>query len=193
MYSTEEKNELLQHLDRSRYGLMAALAGLSEAQSDFKPSPEDWSIANIVEHLAIVEDLVILRVQQLASSPDVEGFKDSDAVLLGKIIDRSVKFKAPERAQPTGKALVNSLERLEVTREKIVDLVQSAPFDIREHSTPHPVLGLLDGHQWLVALSGHCARHTQQIIETKAAPNFPEMSQEIRNAVHVFDLLAGNG
>jgi hypothetical protein len=174
VYSTEEKNELLRRLDKTRYGLMAALAGLSEAQSNFKPSPESWSVAGIVEHLAIVEDLVIARVQGLASAPDVGKFEDSDRVLLEKVIDRSVKFQAPERAHPTGKLLLSSLERLEATREKIVDLVQSEPFDFRQHSMPHPALGPLDGHQWLVAVTGHCARHTQQISETKAAANFPE-------------------
>ena len=174
MYSTVEKNELLQHFDRARYGLMAALAGLSEEQSNVKPSPEGWSVAGIVEHLAIVEDLVLLRVQQLASAPDIGNFGDSDAVLFGKVIDRSVKFQAPERAHPTGKSLLSSLERLDLTRQKIVECVQLAPPDFRTHSTPHPVLGPLDGHQWLVALAAHCARHTGQIIETRAVPSFQE-------------------
>ena len=174
MYSTEEKNEILQQLDRTRYGLMAALAGISEAQSNFKPSPENWSVADIVEHLAIVENLIVLRVQQLPSAADVGNFQDSDSVLFEKVVDRSVKFQAPERARPTGKALLSSLEQLEVTRAKIVDVLRLAPPDFRQHSTPHPVLGPLDGHQWLVAVAGHCARHTEQIIEAKAAPGFPE-------------------
>jgi hypothetical protein len=175
MYSIEEKNELLQKLDKSLDGLTAAVAGLSEAQSNFKPSPNGWSVANIVEHLGTVEDFVILRVQQMPTAPDDGNFKDPDGVLFGRVADRSAKFQAPERVQPTGTPLAHSLERLVVSRQKIADLIRSAPDDhFRRHSMPHPVFGPLDGHQWMVAVAGHCNRHTQQIIETKAAPNFPE-------------------
>ena len=94
-------------------------------------------------------------------------------MLFGKVLDRTAKFQAPEPVQPTGKALADSLERLSVTQRKIVDAIHSAPPDFRQRAMPHPVLGLLDSHQWLVALAGHCGRHTLQINETKAAPNFP--------------------
>src|SRR5207247_8120533 len=82
MYLTEQKDELVRRLDGTRDGLMATVAGLTEVQSNFKPSPEGWSISGIVEHLAIVEDLVILRVEQLAAgsgdSPNGK-FNESDA------------------------------------------------------------------------------------------------------------------
>ena len=61
MHSSEEKNELLQRLDNAREGLIAALSGLSESQANFKPSPEAWSVAGIVEHLATVEDFVVMQ------------------------------------------------------------------------------------------------------------------------------------
>ena len=113
MYLTEEKDELARRLDRTRDGLMAAVAGLTEVQSNFKPSPDGWSISGIVEHLAIVEDLVILRVEQLAAgsgdSPNNK-FNEPDAVLFERVVDRSEKFQAPERARPTGKTLTSSLE-----------------------------------------------------------------------------------
>ena len=175
MYSLDEKNELLQRVDKARDGLIAAVAGLSESQSNFRPSPEAWSVAGIVEHLAMVEGFVIQRLQQMPEAPDEGNFKDGDAVLFGRVADRSGRFKAPERVHPTGKSLSNSLEQLVNTREKIGELIRSAPdAHFRQHSMPHPVFGPLDGHQWLVAVAGHCVRHTQQIIETKAERNFPE-------------------
>ena len=174
MHSLEEKHELLQRLDNAREGLIAAVSGLSESQANFKPSPEAWSVAGIVEHLATVEDFVVMRVEKIACEPDDGNFKDSDVILFDRVVDRSAKFQAPERAHPTGKPLASSLERLVATRAKIVELIRSAPDGhFRQHSMHHPVLGPMDGHQWLVATAGHCARHTQQIIETKTALNFP--------------------
>jgi hypothetical protein len=175
MHSIEEKDELLQRLDKARQDLAVAVAGLSEPQANFKPSSEAWSIANIAEHMATVEDFTILRLQQMISEPDGSNFKDADAVLFNKAADRSAKREAPERVRPTGKPLPISLERLAANHKKMVDLIRSAPEGhFRRHSMPHPVFGPLDGHQWLVFTAGHCTRHTEQIIQTKAAPNFPE-------------------
>src|SRR5262252_9182118 len=84
MHSIQEKNELLQRLDGARERLIAAVAGLSQTQADFKPSPDAWSVAGVVEHLATVEDLVIMRLEKMTSEPDHGNFKDSDVVLFDK-------------------------------------------------------------------------------------------------------------
>src|SRR5690349_2886653 len=125
MHSLQEKNELLQRLDGARERLIGAVAGLSPAQVDFKPSPDAWSVAGIVEHLATVEDFIIMRLEKIASEPDHGNFKDSDVVLFDKVADRTERFQAPERVRPTGKSLGVSLGRLTATRRKIVDLIQS--------------------------------------------------------------------
>ena len=175
MYSSEEKDFLIQYLNRTREELLAAVVGLSEGQATFKPAPESWSVSGVVEHLAIVEGFVDVRLQQLPSMPKdaTTNFRDSDAVLLDRVVDRSRRISAPDRAQPTGQSLAKSVERLLTSRTRIADFLQSPPADFHEHHLPHPVFGGLDGHQWLVALAGHCDRHTRQIHEIKAAPGFP--------------------
>src|SRR5215467_1429258 len=175
MHSLQEKKELLQRLNGARERLIAAVAGLSQTQADFKPSPEAWSVAGIVEHLATVEDLVIMRLEKMASEPNHGICRGSDVVLCDMVVDRTKRFQSAERVQPTGKSLGASLERLAATREKSVGLIRSAPDGhFRQHSMHHPVFGPLDGHQWVVAMAGHCLQHTQQILETKSAPNFPQ-------------------
>jgi len=37
-----------------------------------------------------------------------------------------------------------------------------------------PAIGTLDGYQWILLISGHERRHTLQILEVKADPNFPK-------------------
>ena len=34
-------------------------------------------------------------------------------------------------------------------------------------------LNSMDGYQWLLAAAAHTERHTKQILEVKANPNFP--------------------
>ena len=177
MYSIREGTEVLQHIDDAHDALITAVAGLSDAQSHFKPAPEAWSVAGIVEHLAIVEDRIVGRIQELLASPPEPdkpvATKEADEILRHKILDRSSKAQAPEATHPTGKSIVESLDSLVVSRNRIRDILMSVPADFRQRSSPHPRFGPMDCHQWLVTLSGHCMRHTQQIIETKTVPGFP--------------------
>jgi hypothetical protein len=129
-----------------------------------------------VEHLAIVQERVIGRIDQLLlSTPDPAPNEAAftDEILTEKVADRSAKFPAPEVAQPRGHRLSDSLERLAAGRRRVGELVASAPPDFQHRSMPHPVFGPLDCHQWLVALAGHCVRHTKQILETKGSASFP--------------------
>lgn len=177
MYSTEEGITVLQDIDEAHRGLLAAVAGLSDGQSNFKPASGGWSIAEIVEHLAIVEDRIIARIHQLLASPldsaQAGAAKTPDGDLRKRVVDRSSKFRAPDAAHPTGQRMSHSVDRLIGSRNKIKDILQSAPSDFRQRSMVHPAFGPLDCHQWLVTLGGHCLRHTQQITETKRDPNFP--------------------
>jgi hypothetical protein len=177
MYSTQQGSDLLRRIDEANNHLKTTVAGLTNAQSSFKPSPGAWSVDGIVEHLAIVQERVIGRVDQLlVSTPDPSQKKDpqlTDEVLTAKVADRSSKFPAPEVSHPTGQSLSDSLARLTLGRQRVAELVASLPPDFQQRTMPHPVFGPLDCHQWLLALAAHCVRHTKQIIETKSSANFP--------------------
>src|SRR5689334_8062560 len=100
MYSTQEGKEVLLHIDNAHEALISQVAGLSDAQSRFTPSPEAWSVSGIVEHLAIVEDRIVSRIHELlASSPEPNtpvATKEEDETLKRRILDRSSKAQAPE-------------------------------------------------------------------------------------------------
>src|SRR5215469_2752988 len=100
VYSTEEGITVLQDIDEAHRGLLAAVSGLSAGQSNFKPASGGWSIAEIVEHLAIVEDRIIARIHQLLASPldpvQAGAANGSDDDLRRRIVDRASKFRAPD-------------------------------------------------------------------------------------------------
>jgi hypothetical protein len=50
--SPEEAAEGSRYLAETRDALLDSTAGLSNAQCDFKPGPDRWSIAEIIEHLS---------------------------------------------------------------------------------------------------------------------------------------------
>jgi len=59
-----------QYFDRSRGRVVEVTTGLSNEQWRFKPAPDRWSIAEILEHMVIVHERVLGRVrEQLPQAP----------------------------------------------------------------------------------------------------------------------------
>jgi hypothetical protein len=58
-----EKDKALHYLAETRDGLAGAVKGLSEAQWKFKPGPDRWSVAEVVEHLAVTEGVFVNNVR----------------------------------------------------------------------------------------------------------------------------------
>jgi uncharacterized damage-inducible protein DinB len=173
-----ERQQAAKYLDDSRDGVVQAVQGLSDAQWKFTPGPTRWSIAEVVEHLALIENFFLDDVcpelfKSPKSSPSAGGAKDTDRLILSKLSDRSTKYQAPDLAVPTGRwTPQEALRRFLAAREQTVGFLNTAT-DLRLHSVSHPAFGPLDGYQWVLAVAAHSARHTQQILEVKAAPNFP--------------------
>jgi hypothetical protein len=173
------------YLDQTRNGVIGATKGLSEAQWKFKPAPDRWSIAEIVEHMVVVQELVLGPVrEQLAKTPVVSAdrdYKHVDAVIVNQIPDRLQKFHAPEMLQPTGRWEPSvALDRLLKNYARLSEYLDSTP-DLRQHLVDAPPLKAvsrgaydsMDGYQWVLAAAAHTERHTKQILEVKADPNFP--------------------
>ena len=53
-----EKERALQYLESTRRDVLDATKGLSEAQWNFKPGPDRWSVAQVMEHIAAAEDFI---------------------------------------------------------------------------------------------------------------------------------------
>jgi hypothetical protein len=171
-----ERERALQYLTESRDGVIGATKGLSEAQWKFKPAPDRWSVAEVVEHLALIEQYFVENVRaQLEKSPAAPG-RDSeqiDASILIRMPDRFVKAKAPALATPTGRwTPEEALNHFLTARAETVEYLKSGT-DLRAHTVTHPAFGPLDGYEWVLAMAAHSERHTKQILEVKADQNFP--------------------
>ena len=172
-----EREQAVRYLADTRSGVIEAVKGLSEAQFNFKPGPDRWSIAECLEHIAIVENAVLsgvrVRLEKGPAPAADRDVKQIDAMILTTVPDRSTKVKAPAQLVPTGNsAPAANLEHFLASRQQTVNWLKSDS-NLRGHSVDHPVLGPLDGYEWILAAAGHSERHTKQILEVKADPNFP--------------------
>ncbi len=87
--------------------LLKTLDGLSEAQLNYKSTPEVWSIAECTEHITISENSFFGMLQGTLKTPADPSrraeVKMSDEQILKMIADRSEKVKTQEAFEPTRK------------------------------------------------------------------------------------------
>lgn len=177
----EERTKAIEYLKQTQKEFLASIDGVSEAQWKFKPAPDRWSIAETAEHIAVAEqtiwELVTGKIMKSPAAPEKKAeVKGKEEIILTKIPDRSRKAQAPEQLKPTGRfpdraALVKDFE---ATRAKEIAYVTDTKEDLRSHFEDHPAIKTMDAWQWLLFNGAHCKRHTAQILEVKADPNYPK-------------------
>jgi len=179
--TAEEREAALKHLHTTHDAFLQSISGLSEKQWRFKPAPDRWSVAEVAEHITITESTIFGMIQkQVMASPAAPEkraeVKGKDETILTAVPDRSHKAQAPEFLKPTNRwANHDELAKaFEEERKATMDYVKTTNDDLRDHFGPHPVFGTLDGYQWILLISTHSERHTKQIAEVKADPNFPK-------------------
>src|ERR1700733_8282372 len=176
----EEPASALQQFQTTRDNFLKSIAGLSQKQWTFKPAPDRWSVAEVAEHITISESSIFALVQKAMQSPAApekrDQVKGKDEMILQRVPDRSHKAQAPEFLRPTGRWATEAdlTKAFEDARASNMNYIRTTNHGLRDHFFDHPVFGTLDGYQWLLLLSAHSERHTEQIEEVKADPNFPK-------------------
>jgi len=179
--TAEERAAALQQFQATRDNFLKSIARLSPKQWSFKPAPDRWSVAEVAEHITVSEatlfGLVQQKIMQSPAAPEKrEQVKGKDQMIMEKMPDRSHKAQEPEFLRPTGRWATEAelSKAFEDSRKATMDYIRTTNDDLRDHFFDHPAFGTLDGYQWLLLISAHSARHTAQILEVKADPNFPK-------------------
>jgi hypothetical protein len=176
----EERSVAVKNLEDSRDALIKDVKGLSDAQLHFKTAPDRWSVAECVEHIALAESKIFQLVNMTLQAPADPSKRDSvkvtDQQLLASLVDRSHKSTAPEMLKPTGsfKSTADALDSFVTWRNLHIEYIKNTSDDLRDHYFRHPAFGLLDSYQWVLLIAGHSRRHTLQLEEVMADPNFPK-------------------
>ncbi len=176
--SKADVDKAQQYLETTKKNIQEATKGLSDAQWNFKSAPDRWSVAEVMEHIAAAEDyirgLVVEKVMTAPAVPDRDLKKTDDAVV-AMIPDRTHKAQAPEPLVPTNRfgSPQGSLKHFLETRATTEEFLKSTP-DLRGHAIDSPLGMKLDAYEWVLFIAAHSERHTKQILEVKADPNFPK-------------------
>jgi hypothetical protein len=178
--SQEERQRGIDYMNETEKAFLAAIDKVSDAQWKFKAAPDRWSIAETAEHIATAEDFMWARINEVMKAPanperatETQG---KDKIIFDKIPDRSHKAQAPEPLKPTGKFATREelVKHFKEVRAQEIALLQQTKEDLRSHIADNPALDAMDAYQWIIFNGAHSKRHTAQIDEVKADPNYPK-------------------
>jgi hypothetical protein len=169
--------EVLNYLDSERSALRDAV-GLVPAQlRDQSPGPDRWSVAQVLQHLVIIEKRIGRGLTKWVGDakagglgPEVETSPVLHSLDLALIGDRSRRRNAPDEVAPKGDLdAASAWTALEQTRAALrAGVMPGDGLALSEVIQPHPVLGPINLYQWLLFVGAHEARHTGQVREIAA-------------------------
>jgi len=159
---------------------LPVVTGLTAAQESFQPAADRWSIAEIVEHVALVNRNFLSLVSRLHQQALEEGAGQAQPIAQPQLLavsdpNRERRVEAPERVRPAGRQTVaDSLINMQETAQLFRDAQpRLEAVDLTGPTFTHR-LGALNAYQWLVLLGEHQSRHLDQIAEVMASPGYPQ-------------------
>jgi hypothetical protein len=169
----QRTRELLAHLDGQHAELRRAVGTVPVALRARRPTADRWSVANVLEHVAIVEARVVAglsthfadaRTAGLPPSPDTSIVRQVD---LARYLDRERRFVSSAASQPpghlAGEAAWAAVDQARDTTRALV--IETDGLAVESVVLPHPIFGPLDFYQWIVFLGGHEGRHALQVLD----------------------------
>jgi len=166
--------EVLNYLDTQRKELRAAIDSIPTATRNTQPTANQWSVAQVLDHLTIVDRRVAAGVGKWIADAQASGLgqEEETTSVTGtipneKIVDRSRKVEAPEEIRPrTDIDAETAWAELEQARAKLrAAFLTGDGFALGQVVQTHPVLGPINVYQWMLFCASHEARHTLQIRE----------------------------
>ncbi len=177
--SQKEKKYAIGLMKNTRDEAIKATKNLSEAQLNYKASPEKWSVKECIYHITGAEKLLwtaFENTMKAAANPEKRAeIKVTDEQLVQMIQDRSSKFQASEPIQPnnTGfNSIIAAMEDFKKQRGDHIKYIKNTTEDLRNHVVQMP-FGWVDCYQLCLFIAGHSDWYTQQLNEVIANPGFP--------------------
>lgn len=153
--------------EQARTTLLDQVEGLSDEDLNKKPSADEWSVKQVLEHLYLMEGAITKTIKDQLASSEVETVDDKP---IERSTNRDMKVESPDFATPGDDFLkLDDLkQRLAGTHEGLKEVAANtddAQLELKAY--PHPAFGKLSLKQWIPFVGYHELRHIDQIKEVK--------------------------
>jgi hypothetical protein len=175
-------HQLVESVEHARDAVIGAVRNLRPDQATFKPSPDEWSIVENIEHLYLAELSGLTKIwaaaRQVRAGVDWTDPRPNHGRSIEDVVATTWKPKevAPGIATPhIGGPLEAWISSLQSLRGVLADLAKELDgLDLERIVFPHYLSGPLDGRQRLEFLRFHMERHLEQIRRLQSGPAFPK-------------------
>lgn len=174
-----ERKMVIDYMKETKDRLIKDVKGLTNEQLNFKATPDSWSVAECLEHIAFSEGALFGMLQgtlkESANPARRSEVKMTDEQVKGMISSRERKVKTQEAFEPKNQfgSAEGSLKEFIAKRDSNIEFTKTTQEDLRNHYAVMP-FATFDSFQVLIFITGHSARHTAQIEEVMANANFPK-------------------
>jgi len=169
-------SELLDYVEKQTAILRDAYESVPPAKRAVRVTPDRWSPAEVIGHLATVERRLTQRLAALieqarALPPETETASILTTKNTARVLDRTGRLVTSEGFEPRNTDPARVWDDLMAARQGVVRVVQSGDgLALGAVSAPHPALGEFSGYDWIAFVGSHAARHADQIREMHLTP-----------------------
>lgn len=182
-WSEEEREHLITELERSKRDMINEVTGISDQQWYFRESDDRWSIAEIIEHQELQDQIFYRELTVLSQFPEMiehlylaNGTDEN--VLEYRVPTDKNSGPAPWYLTPTGKYCNKklSIDSYLKLRDNLIDFVRTTDKDLRKFVTPsgRGSAPMRDLHQLMLVTIAHTDRHLIQLQNVKKHQNYPD-------------------
>tara|TARA_B110000967_G_scaffold46102_1_gene46443 strand:+ start:1254 stop:1790 length:537 start_codon:yes stop_codon:yes gene_type:complete len=165
-------NLVLKYIELSeiKNRILNNLVDYTAEELNFKPSENEWSISQVVEHLIEsetgVNKYINFKLKNIKEQPKAGIRSFLNSKVLNKKLKSNEKFKVPKvLSEPElGNDYSDLKEKWDNSRMFLIKTVETFPKGkIKKAIFNHPVAGLLNMHQTMLFLINHLDHHIPQI------------------------------
>tara|TARA_B110001469_G_scaffold56117_1_gene54064 strand:+ start:779 stop:1315 length:537 start_codon:yes stop_codon:yes gene_type:complete len=165
-------NLVLKYIELSeiKNRILNNLVDYTAEELNFKPSENEWSISQVVEHLIEsetgVNKYINFKLKNIKEQPKAGIRSFLNSKVLNKKLKSNEKFKVPTvLSEPElGNDYSDLKEKWDNSRMFLIKTVETFPKGkIKKAIFNHPVAGLLNMHQTMLFLINHLDHHIPQI------------------------------
>ena len=160
--------------DADRQRILDRVQGLTQPQFDYKPTPEAWSVGEVLHHLILIEvsisklfNKLIKENQLVIGTSDV--MRIEDMTYGADRPQQAPEFGVPSHGRPFGDLLTELVATREHTKQTLARYVGDDPSELR---WIHHRFGDMGMAHWVRFIGLHEGHHLRQIERILTTPGF---------------------
>ena len=177
--STQERKFAVSQLKETKTDLLKSIRGLTTAQLNFRSNPEQWSIKEHLDHLAIAEETLWSELEKAMKKPAEPEksylVKMSDKDVLNAVNGEPAYTLYSGLVEPVNVKWANHSEAADIfksSRAKHLKFMKTTTEDLRNRFI-HLSFGWIDCYQFVLFMTAYCEGHIRTIHNILADPRFP--------------------